>query len=139
MFCPKCGTQNNGGNFCIACGNPLNIDKQAQISSGNQIAFNQTNQNNIATGQLILRRNGKVMGFAIDIHITINGVPYKLKAGDNLTFNLSPGNYQITYKVWCRREKAVSINVIPGNYYILDFVYDPLWGGFKLGKESKLQ
>lgn len=139
MFCPKCGTQNNGGNFCIACGNPLNIDKQAQISSGNQITFNQTNQNNIATGQLILRRNGEVMGFAIDIHITINGVPYKLKAGDNLTFNLSPSNYQITYKVWCRREKAVSINVIPGNYYILDFVYDPLWGGFKLGKESKLQ
>ena len=125
-FCTQCGANNVGGNFCVTCGSPIN----------NQVAQQPVQTN---TGQLILMRKGAVMGFAIDIHITINGVSYKLSAGNSITLDLAPGSYQISYKVWCRREKTITINIVAGNNYLVDFVYDPLWGGFKIGKESKLQ
>lgn len=130
-FCTQCGTPNNGGNFCITCGCPINN----QIAQ--QTLYSQPVQVN--TGRLILMRKGKVMGFAIDIHITINGLSYKLEAGNNISLDLAPGICQISYKVWCRREKTITINIVAGNYYLVDFVYDPLWGGFKIGKDSKLQ
>ena len=134
MFCTQCGTPNNGGNFCIKCGCPSN---NQVTQAPQQSPYNQTIQAN--TGRLVLMRKGKVIGFAIDIHITINGLSYKLDAGNNITLDLAPGMYQISYKVWCRREKTITINVVAGNNYLVDFVYDPLWGGFKIGKDSKLQ
>lgn len=54
-----------------------------------------------------------VMGFAINIHITINGVNYKLTAGKSMTLNLLPGTYQISYKVWCRRKKQLQLILLP--------------------------
>lgn len=126
-FCSQCGTKNNGGNFCTKCGNRFpqtNLDAQ-QLSNN--------------TGKLVIRRKNKVMGFAIKIHITINGVKYELGAGENIILNLAPGTYLLAYGIWCRSDEVITINITPGNDYLIDFVYDPLWGGFKIGKDSKLQ
>ena len=127
-FCTQCGTKSDGGNFCTKCGNAL----QSQVNTISQI---QTT----STGCLVLERKGKVMGFAVKIHIKINGIDYELGAGENITLNLVPGLYQISYGVWCRSDEVIAINIVSGNNYLIDFVYDPLWGGFKIGKNSKLQ
>jgi len=131
-FCTQCGTNNNGGNFCVKCGASMNI----QANYAQQSVVPQSYAN---TGRLVIQRRGKIMGAAIKINVKVNGVAYELGAGENIVLDLVPGIYQITYDVWCRREKAVTINIVSGNNYLIDFVYDPLWGGFKIGKESKLQ
>ena len=124
IFCTQCGTNNNGGNFCIQCGNKLVVQTQQSLPN---------------TGRLILNRKGKIMGFAIKINIKINNVSYELGAGKNITLDLAPGLYQISYGIWCRSDEVISINIMPGGSYLIDFVYDPVWGGFKIGKDSKLQ
>lgn len=132
-FCTQCGTSNKGGNFCIKCGAQLtnNMQQLAYQTPVQQLPIN--------TGRLILNRKDKIMGAAVKIHIKINGVAYELSAGKNITLDLAPGMYQIAYGMWCRSDEMIAINIVPGNQYLIDFVYDPLWGGFKIGKESKLQ
>ncbi|MBR3523939.1 MAG: zinc-ribbon domain-containing protein [Bacilli bacterium] len=117
MYCPKCGNYvEDGAQFCNNCG----------------LAQTPTTVSN----NLIISRPGKLMGAAINITVNINGVETKIGAGDVVGFNLSPGMAVIKYKVWCRREKEVTINVVPGRNYSIIFKYDPLWGGFKIGKDS---
>ena len=142
MFCTNCGCQNTSGNFCVQCGAPLNnVQQPAMVNQPvqPQVPIQQPMGQNGTMGQLVLKRDSALIGFAVDIHITVNGAPYQLSAGKSVVLDLVPGTYRITYKVWCRKEKEVIINVFAGNQYILDFVYDALWGGFKLGKYSKLQ
>ena len=121
MFCPKCGNNvSEGAAFCNNCG--------TQVSG----AVNPANNN------LIISRPGKFIGVAVDLRVIINGVEVKLGAGETMGFNLSPGMAVIKYKIWCRREKEVVINVQTGRQYSIIFKYDALWGGFKIGKESVL-
>lgn len=121
-FCNNCGNPITSGKFCTNCGAP--------ISTTNILAN---------TGHLSIKRKGQIMGFAVNVHVKINEVPYELGAGQKIDLDLAPGTYRITYKIWCRREKEVIINIVAGNNYLIDLVYDPLWGGFKLGANSKLQ
>ncbi len=122
--CPNCNSDlTAGSNFCEKCG--------ASVTSTTQ-------PNNSSTGHLLVRRKKSFYGFAVAISVTINNIEYTLNNGDELNFDLLPGRYIITYKVWCRRKKEVTIDVVSnGNYYI-EFVNDYLWGGFKLSKNSKL-
>ena len=71
--------------------------------------------------------------------MTLDGQPFQLSNGQQLIYSLVPGIHTITYKLWCRREKTVQINVVAGGQYLIDFTADWLWGGFKLSKNSKLQ
>lgn len=120
MFCTKCGSKVEG-RFCSSCGSPVE-------------------DNNLQQNNLIIERVKGVMGVAINIDITVdNSNIIKLPNGSKLTYNLEPGVHTITYKVWCRRQKDVSINVEPGKNYYIKFVYDPLWGGFKISKDSILK
>lgn len=119
MFCPKCGNNvEEGKSFCGNCGTNVNANPE--------------------NNNLTISRPGKIMGAAINITVNVNGVETKIGAGDTVGFNLSPGMAVIKYKVWCRREKEVTINVTPGKQYSIVFKYDPLWGGFKIGKDSVL-
>lgn len=127
-FCPKCGHQiMPGSNLCHNCGNNMAPTQvyQPQVTTVN-------------TGHLVINRQKSFVGCAIAIHITINGVPYELNNNSQLVFDLAPGSYQVNYKVWCRREKSVIINVHAGGNYLVDFVVDPIWGGFKIGDGSIL-
>jgi len=127
--CSKCGGQVlNNQNFCNYCGNAIN---NTNISNMN---------NNIsATGKLIITRAKNFYGMAVNLTIIINGYSYSLSNNGRLEFDLVPGVYNITWKFWCRRDKSVQINVMPGNWYCLDFKPDYLWGGFKLTDKCKFQ
>ena len=119
MFCPKCGNNlNDNAVFCGSCGASINA--------------------NPADNNLTISRPGKLMGAAIKISVSINGVETKIGAGETHSFKLTPGMAVIKYKVWCRREKEVTINVQEGKQYSIIFKYDPLWGGFKVSKKSIL-
>lgn len=126
MYCQKCGSVVNGA-YCSNCGNPV---------SSMPIAQSDTQTNN---GILVINRKNSFFGIAVNIGITIDGNPYQLSNNQQLSFALTPGVHTITYKSWCRRTKTVEINVVAGGNYLLDFVVDFLWGGFKLSKKSKLQ
>lgn len=124
MNCSKCGNViTPGSSFCGVCGNSVN----------NQVVGNQN------TGKLTVTRANSFVGCAIDLDVYINGALYKLGNGGKLEFDLAPGLYKIDYKVWCRRMKTLQINVVAGNYYVLDFGPDYLWGGFKPSNNCKLQ
>lgn len=122
--CPNCGLDLvAGANFCDKCGASLNPTTQV---------------NNAGTGHLLIKRKSSFYGFAVSISVNINNLDYSLGNGDELNFDLLPGRYVITYKVWCRRKKEVTIDVVSGGNYYIEFVNDYLWGGFKLSKNSKL-
>lgn len=121
MFCPNCGAEVNGS-FCTKCGTPIN-----------------GGTNPYQGGTLLITRPSKFWGWAVKLNVAIDGTIYPLSAGQTLSFNLVPGVHVITYKIWCRREQRVDLNVVPGGNYSVVFDYDWLWGGFKVGKASKLQ
>ena len=119
MFCTNCGSAVEG-NFCSKCGSKIE-------------------SKNLEQGNLVIERKSNVIGCAININISIdNGNIINLASGSKLVFNLKPGQHQISYKVWCRRKKEVSINIVDGKNYYLKFSYDILWGGFKISKDSVL-
>lgn len=121
--CPKCGNKlNPNAKYCEQCGTGI-----IQVSDSP------------IPGHLVLNRKKSFYGVAIGIIVTINNVEYRLDNGDNFTITLAPGTYTLTYKVWCRRKKEVIVEVESGGEYLLDFVNDYLWGGFKVGKNSKLK
>lgn len=120
--CPRCGGQVlNNQNFCNYCGNP--------VSNGNNMAP--------TTGKLIISRVNNFYGFAANLTIYINGCCYALSNNGRLEFDLAPGVYNITWRFWCRRDKSMQLNVMPGNWYQLEFKPDYFWGGFKLTDRCK--
>ncbi len=127
MFCTKCGKEVNG-EFCEHCGN------QIGVNSGNVSQVVNDSQHN-----LVIKRKGSFLGCGININLTINGNSYYLSNGQELFFTLVPGENVITYKVWCRRLKTINLNVEAGKSYIINFVPDLLWGGFKVSSDSILQ
>ena len=127
MNCNSCGSPVNG-QFCNNCGSPVGAPVQQVVS--------QVGTNN---GTLVINRKRSFVGVAVNIAMTLDGQPFQLCNGQQLAYTLTPGMHVITYKVWCRRKKTVEVNVVAGGQYLIDFVPDLLWGGFKLSKESKLQ
>ncbi len=122
--CPNCGEDIvENTSFCEKCGTQLN-QKIEQGQTG--------------TGHLLISRKKSFYGCAISLSVTINNVDYKLNNGENLNFDLQPGRYSITYKVWNRRKKEVTIDVAQDGNYFIEFVNDYLWGGFKISKKSKM-
>ena len=116
MICFNCHNELLGSEaFCTKCGVNLNN------------AIN-----------LTLRRPGKFFGCAVKLDISINGIKYKLGAGEVLNVIVPTGNCTIRFDFWCRREKEVFLNIEPGKKYDVVFKYDALLGGFKIAKESKL-
>lgn len=87
---------------------------------------------------VIIARKKGFAGVAIDIHLTIDEEHYNLKNGQELKFTLSEGEHIIKYKVWNRREKSITLQIVPDKEYKILFKYDALWGGFKLDKSSIL-
>lgn len=129
-------------NFCSSCGHKIMPGSNICHNCGKNMAPTQPYQpqvTSVGTGHLVINRQKSFIGCAIAIHITINGAPYELKNNSQIILDLVPGVYQITYKVWCRREKSVTLNVRGGGNYLLDFVVDFLWGGFELGPGSILE
>ena len=88
-------------------------------------------------GKLVIRRVKNIYGFAVKLPIYVNGIEYKVGNGEGFELDLVPGLYYITWKFWCRRDQSIQINVMPGNYYVVEFKPDYLWGGFKLSKNCK--
>jgi hypothetical protein len=129
--CPKCGGQVlNNQNFCNYCGTPIN-------NLNNQNMNNQVMNNMPTTGKLFISRVNNFYGCAVKLTIYINGCAYSLENGGRIDLDLVPGVYNITWRFWCRRDKNVQINVMPGNWYQLEFKPDYLWGGFKLSDRCK--
>ena len=132
LKCNKCGSVVTEM-FCNNCGTPVN--SQSENLSNIQEVSMQSNNN----GLLVVNRKNSFVGIDVNIAMTIDGSPFQLCNNQQFSFSLTPGVHTITYKVWCRRTKTVQINVVPGGNYLIDFVADWLWGGFKLSKNSKLQ
>lgn len=89
--------------------------------------------------KLFIKRKKSIWGCAIKMHITIDDLE-KFDLGNNETkeIDLTKGEHIVKYKVWNRRNKEVIINAEDGKEYTLSFKYDPLWGEFKIGKDSIL-
>jgi len=124
--CPKCNVPLvENANFCEKCGYQITSTATEKIDTKE-------------TGHLLVSRKKSFYGFAISLNVQINNVDYNLSSGDTIDLNLLPGKYLITYKVWCRRQKELTIDVLANQEYFLEFVNDYLWGGFKVSKNSKL-
>ena len=121
MFCVNCGKEVND-NFCTACGTPVN---------GGVSSFGQCN--------LEISRPDAFWGFAAKLNVTVDGNVYTLYAGQKININIAPGLHEVKYKIWCRREQRVTVSAMAGGNYSVIFVYDWLWGGFKVSPTSKLQ
>lgn len=116
MKCEKCGANVlNNEKFCGSCGAPVESD-----------------------ANLVLSRPGTVMGFAVQLHVTINDQEYDLGAGNTIKLKLNNGEYTVKYKIWCRREHEVVVNIEDNKVCEVIFEYDALWGGFKVSKKSIL-
>ncbi|MCX4364902.1 MAG: hypothetical protein OSJ70_03935 [Bacilli bacterium] len=90
--------------------------------------------------KVIIRRKKSVWGCAIKMHIAVDDAQkFDLSNNETKEIDLAIGEHTVKYKVWNRREKSVVINVHEGKEYSLLFKYDPLWGGFKLAKDSTLE
>lgn len=127
-MCPNCGGQVlSNQNFCNYCGSPMN----------NGINQNMNGNMQVSTGKLFINRVNNFYGCAAKLTIYINGCAYSLANGSRIELDLVPGVYTITWRFWCRRDKTVQINVVPGNWYQLEFKPDYLWGGFKLSDRCK--
>lgn len=81
MFCGNCGNKLNSGEaFCGSCG--------AKVVT--EVVDNNAN--------LTISRHN-VMGFAIDIHLDLNGQTFNLSSGQVLNLTLLPGTHILKYKV----------------------------------------
>lgn len=115
MFCSNCGTKiENKTGVCPSCG--------TLASEGN----------------LKISRPGKIMGCAVKLHITVDDIEFDLGAGSSKELNLSAGVHTVKYNIWCRREHSVDVTIEDGKVCDVIFVYDALWGGFKVSKKSTL-
>lgn len=136
-ICPKCGGQVlNNQHFCSYCGYQISYTNN-NINNDINNNINNNISNNTSTGKLIITREKNFYGCAARLTILINGYSYSLSNGGRLEFDLAPGVYNITWKFWCRRDKSVQINIMPGNWYSLEFKPDYFWGGFKLTDRCK--
>ncbi len=87
--------------------------------------------------KLIIKRKKSVWGCAIKMHIDIDeSEKFDLSNNEEKEVDLTKGEHIIKYKVWNRREKSIVIKAEEGKEYAMIFKYDPMWGGFKLAKES---
>jgi hypothetical protein len=109
---------------------PMQQPMQPQI----QIASN---------GMAVLKviRKNSFFGVVANMMITLDGAnPQQLSNDQVVTYNLTPGQHIVSYKIWSRRKKEVTIMAQPGQTYSIVFQPDWLWGGFKINNsESKLQ
>ncbi len=130
IVCPNCGSVNNGGaQYCVKCGTSL-VDNQ---NSG-------VAQSSGPTGHLTIERKDSFWGIAVSLTVSIGNNSYQLPNGGKLDFELIPGTYPVSYKVWCRSLKTVNVVITPMCQNRIYFTPDLLLGGFKIKeKESKLQ
>lgn len=144
--CPKCGAVvAPGTSFCVGCGTPVGgvQAQQAVQPMQQQVAPAQVQQPvmaQVATGggSLLVRRKSSFFGCAVPLTVTIDGNSYTFNNGNEFTFNLTPGVHVVTWKFWSRSLQQTQVTVAPGGTYLVELVYDWLWGGFKLGKDSKV-
>lgn len=116
MFCSNCGTKiESNETTCPSCGTKVGENFNLKIS-----------------------RPGKVMGFAVKLHITVDDIEFDLAANDEHVLNLSNGVHTVKYNIWCRREHSVDVTIEDGKVCNVIFKYDALWGGFKVSKKSTL-
>ena len=118
MNCVKCGTKLEKDEFyCSKCGANIGTAENAN---------------------LVITRPGKVIGCAVKLMVTVDGVEYPLAAGGRLDLCLSEGVHNVKYNIWCRREKNVDVTIEKGKVASIIFTYDFIWGGFKVNKKSNL-
>ena len=116
MFCSECGAKmENTQDTCPSCGKKKGREFNLKIS-----------------------RPGKIMGFAVKLHITVDNIEFDLAANDEKTLKLNNGVHTIKYNIWCRREHSIDVTIADGKVCNVIFVYDALWGGFKVSKKSTL-
>ena len=116
MFCENCGTKlENNEKVCKSCETKYKEGYNLKIS-----------------------RPGKIMGFAVKLHITVDDTEFDLAANDEKTLNLSEGIHTVKYNIWCRREHEVNVKIEKDKICEVIFKYDALWGGFKISKKSIL-
>lgn len=123
MQCPNCGSEING-EFCVNCGTP------AQVAPV-------VNNSGMATIQIVRKKSfyGSLANMVISLD---DANPQQLSNNQIVTYNLTPGEHKISYKIWSRRKKEVTIMAEPGKAYSLVFKPDWLWGGFKINEKESI-
>lgn len=135
--CSKCGAvMAPGVKFCASCGTPVGeVPAQQPVAAVQQPVAQVTPG---IGGSVLIRRKSNFFGCAVPLTVTVDGSSYTFNNGNEFTFNLTPGVHVITWKFWSRRLQQTQVTVVPGGTYLVELVYDWLWGGFKLGKDSKI-
>ena len=114
---------------CFNCNNDVSIKTAFCTNCGVNLK---------KTINLTISSPGKYMGFAIKLKIYVNDEEVLIGAGETINLNMPVGPCNIRYKFWCRREKNVTIYVVPDKTYSVVFKYDPIWGGFKISKKDSV-
>lgn len=128
-FCSNCGSSLvKGAAFCSECGTA--VSKEAKVVAEKKTKLAKTSSEK---GKIILHRDDRFNGIAVNIEVKINDISYSISNGQRMIIEVTPGPYTISWKVWCRSWQTVNIEVEPGKEYLLHFVPDYLLGGFKLG------
>ena len=109
-------------------GQPL--QPQIQVSTMN---------NGMAVLEIV--RPSSFFGVAANMMVSLDGEnSQQLSNNQTVTYNLTPGQHVISYKVWCRRKKEYTLVAVAGKTYRMVFTPDWLWGGFKINNNlSTLQ
>lgn len=122
MICPNCRSEVNG-EFCVNCGTAINV---APVVNNGYAVIN------------IIRKKS-FYGSIANMVISLDGAnPQQLSNDQTVAYNLTPGEHVISYKIWSRRKKDVTIIAEPGKTYSLVFKPDWLWGGFKINEKESI-
>ena len=140
--CPNCGlVATTGAKFCMACGSAIEqgavVPSQVPVTPTPAPAINNVIEPG-AYGSLLIRRKECFQGWALPLHVIIDGCQYDFNNGQELKLQLTPGVHHVLWKFWCRSDQETYVTVQAGGYYFVELVYDWVWGGFKMNPESKV-
>ena len=93
--------------------------------------------NGMATINIV--RPSSFFGVIANMVVSLDGAdPRQLANGQTVTYNLTPGQHVISYKIWSRRRKEYTIIAESGKAYKMVFTPDWLWGGFKINNDLSI-
>ena len=157
LVCPVCGFQQQQQPTKYQLGGQQDVQQQMQQQPvqqpmQQQPMYNQMTQQPMqqqpmyqqpmptnGMARINIVRPGSFFGVIANMVVSLDGAnPQQLANDQTVTYDLTPGQHVISYKIWSRRRKEYTIIAEPGKTYKMVFTPDWLWGGFKINKDLSI-